>query len=249
MALHPFDTVHLYLHLLCMFLLASFCCTKLEKSKIRTWMNTFHRSTDYIWAAHSLSLLNVAEHQYTVCNTSVDCTVDIEIGEGWYWKLQLQNCIRFKITFLSILYSLSDLEPCLLKRKVKWRFWLDFSQDGIHTASLLQRQSKQSMEPSRGGFQGRSLLKYCNQVSCGENKAFNGMREREEGTFPSLRDTQVSTGTETEERRMGKPNSKDALQSTSSGSSAFWCTKCSLPRTLTHTCVCAGHSTQPRKKA
>lgn len=28
----------------------------------------------------------------------------------------------------------------------------------------------------------------------------------------------------------------------------FWCTKCSLPRTLTHTCVCVGHSTQPQKK-
>lgn len=173
----------------------------------------------------------------------MDCTVDIEIGEGWYWKLQLQNCIRFKITFLSILYSLSDLESCLPKRQVKWRFWLDFSQDGIHTATLLQRQSKQSMEPSRGGFQGRSLLKYCNQVSCGENKAFNGMHEREEGTFPS--ETHRSA-LGLRQRREG--NSKDALQSTSSGSSAFWCTKCSLPRTLTHTCVCAGHSTQPRKK-
>lgn len=101
---------------------------------------------------------------------------------------------------------------------------MEFSQDGIlthlenHNAILLQRQRKQSTEPSGGGFQGLALLDYCNQV---ENKAFNGMLECEEGTFPSHRDTQVSTGTETEERRMEKPNSRDASQSTSSGSSGF----------------------------
>ncbi len=89
------------------------------------------------------------------------------------------------------------------------------------TATLLQSQRQQSMEPSRGAFQGHSLLKYCNQVSRGENKAFSGMLEREEGTFQTLRDTRVSTGTDTQERRTGKPNSKDSSQNTSSGSSVF----------------------------
>lgn len=153
-----------------------------------------------------------------------------------------------KITwFLSVRYSAADLKPCTLKWKdvkkhaaerseslqacseaVQWRSWLEFSQVDILThlenhitATSLQSQRKQSTEPSGGGFQGHSLLKYCNQVYCGENKALSGMFEREEGTFQTLRGTQVIAGTETEERRTGKPNSKDALQNTSSGSSVF----------------------------
>lgn len=108
------------------------------------------------------------------------------------------------------------------------------------------------MQASRGGFQGRSLLKHSNQVSGGDNKAFNEMPEREGRTFQTFGETQVSTGTETKERGTGKPNSKDALQNTSSGSSVFDAEKRSLPRSLAHTrgcvCACAGHSTQPREK-
>lgn len=130
-------------------------------------------------------------------------------------------------------------------------FWFEFSQGDIPnhlenhtTATLIQSQRKQKMQPLRRGFQGRSLLKYCNQVSCGENKAFNEMVECGEGTFQTLRDKQVSTGTETEESRTGKPNSKDALQNTSSGSSVFVAQKAH-----SHGCLCVRGSldTAPKK--
>lgn len=41
---------------------------------------------------------------------------------------------------------------------------------------------------------------------------------------------------------------KMLCRNTSSGSLGFWCTKCSLPQMLAHTCVCTGHLKQPWTK-
>ena len=74
------------------------------------------------------------------------------------------------------------------------------------------------------------------------------MPEREERTFQTLSDAQVSTGTETEETETGKPNSKDVLQNTSSGSSGFDGENAhSHGHLLTLACVHGSLNTAPKK--
>lgn len=147
----------------------------------------------------------------------------------------------------------------LYRLHLQWRFWLVCSQDDIlthlenrTTANLLQPQRKQSTEPSRGVFQGRSLPKYCNQVSCEENRKLSmeclSMKRGHYKPSETHRGQRWDWGRGREEGR-GSQIPQMLRMNTSSGSSGFLdAPKRSLPRTLTHTCVRAGHSTQPRKK-
>lgn len=95
-----------------------------------------------------------------------------------------------------------------------------------------------------------SLLNYCNQVSCREDKAFNEMLEREEGTFqtPQRHKGQHwdwDRGEKDGEAKFQRCFTERKLRLVS----FFDAQNASLPRTLTHTCVRAGHSTQCRKKS
>lgn len=98
--------------------------------------------------------------------------------------------------------------------------------------------TKKTKHATSGGFQGRLLLKYCNQVSCGENKAFNETLEHEErGHFKPSETHGSSLG-----QRRGETDREAKFQTCfrehKLGLVGFWCTKCSLPRALTHTlCV------------
>ena len=144
---------------------------------------------------------------------------------------------------------------------LQWGFWLVCSQDDIlthlenhTTANLLQPQRKQSGEPSRGVFQGRSLLKYCNQVSCGEHRKLSvECLSVKRGTFlnpPRLtRGQRWDWGRGREEGR-GSRIPRMPRVNTSSGSSGFSdAPERSLPRTLTHTRVRRGSLDTAPKKA
>lgn len=131
-------------------------------------MNSLHRYMP-ILAAHPLSLLNVAEHH----------TEYLEGLYSWY------RCVQTYFS-LSILFRFSALRLSCSRGKVNVVAWIFSGWLRNHSATLLDWQKRQSTQPWRGGLQGRSLLKYCNQVSCGGNKALNGMLKREEGTSPAL---------------------------------------------------------------
>lgn len=149
----------------------------------------------------------------------------------------------------------------LYRLHLQWRFWLVCSQDDIlthlenhTTANLQQPQRKQSTEPSRGVFQGRSLSQNI-VIRCPVRKIesfqWNVWAWRGDIHFkPSEthRGQRWDWGRGREEGR-GSQIPQMLRVNTSSGSSGFLdAPKRSLPRTLTHTCVRAGQSTQPRKK-
>lgn len=104
------------------------------------------------------------------------------------------------------------------------------------TASL--RSQRKQNTPLRRALQGRSLLKSCNQTS--SYVLFNETLEREEGPFQTL--TPGLTGEDHDGAKFQRCFAEHKL-----GLVSVWCTKGSLLRPSTYTCVCAGHSTQARK--
>ncbi len=216
-----------------MFLMAS-----LQKFKAVNWSSKAKLNAPI--CAHSVCITGHDIKSHYFCQY---CTV-VVIQSSAYQRGKMWTCCWE-------VWVTKGLQRGFTVKVLAWAFsgWYPNSSREPYNCYLTTVTKKTKHSLQEWGFEGRSLLKYCNQVSRGENKAFNEVLEREEGAFETLRDTQVSAGTETEEKRTAKPNSKDALRSTSTGSSAFHAQSAhSHGRSLALVCVRGSLDTAPKKK-